>query len=63
VLPRLRWELTADVEKHTVALRLVNVPQWIVKNTATADEFWLLPLDGHTAWQFAPSKSAATVAR
>ena len=62
VLPHLRWELTADPVKNTVATRLVNAPKWIVDNDVTGhgDDFWLLPLDGHLAWQFhAPAHTAA----
>lgn len=52
VLPHLRWELTADVEKGTVRTRLVGAPEWIVKNEVTGTDFWVLPLDGSVAWQF-----------
>jgi hypothetical protein len=52
VLPRLRWELTADVEKGTVATRLTGAPEWIAKNEVIGDGFWLLPVDGSVAWQF-----------
>ena len=48
--------------KNTVATRLANAPRWIVDNTVTGntDDFWLLPLDGHLAWQFhAPARTAA----
>jgi hypothetical protein len=52
VLPGVRWELTADAEKGTVAIRLAGAPEWIVKKVVTPDEFWLLPLDGSVPWQF-----------
>ena len=59
-LPHLRWELTADAAKNTVATRLVNAPQWIVDNVVVGSDFWLLPLDGSVAWQFhAPARTAA----
>ena len=62
VLPHLRWELTADLAKNTVATRLVDAPRWLVNGdiTGRGDDFWLLPLDGHLAWQFhAPARTAA----
>ncbi len=55
VLPGVRWELTADAEKRTVATRLAGAPAWIVENTVTGKDFWLLPLDGSVAWQFRAS--------
>ncbi len=62
VLPHLRWALIADPVKNTVATRLVDAPKWIVDGdiTGRGDDFWLLPLDGHLAWQFhAPAHTAA----
>ncbi len=53
VLPGVRWVLTADAEKNTVATRLAGAPQWLVDGSITGgDDFWLLPLDGSVAWQF-----------
>jgi hypothetical protein len=52
VIPGLRWELIADAEKHTVAMRLIGAPEWIRKNEVTRPDFWVLPLDGSVAWQF-----------
>ncbi len=40
VLPGLRWELTADVEKGTVTTRLVGEPEWIAQHDVTPDDFW-----------------------
>ncbi len=62
ILPHLRWELTADPVKNTVATRLADAPRWIVDGDVTGpgEDFWLLPLDGHLAWQFhAPARTAA----
>jgi len=61
VLPGLRWELTADAEKGTVATRLAGAPEWIVKNevTGSGNDFWTLPIDGSEAWQFhLPARTA-----
>ena len=59
VLPGLRWELTANAEKGTVATRLAGAPEWIVKNEVTGTEFWVLPLDGSASWQFhLPARTA-----
>jgi hypothetical protein len=60
VLPGVRWELTADAQKNTVATRLAGAPDWIVKGDITGnDGFWLLPLDGSVAWQFyTPARTA-----
>lgn len=54
VLPATRWELIGDAQKNTVTTRLVNAPEWIVKNTVTGNgaDFWVLPIDGSKAWQF-----------
>jgi hypothetical protein len=54
VFPAARWELTADAQKNSVTTRLINAPEWIIKNTITGKgtDFWLLPLDGSVAWQF-----------
>jgi hypothetical protein len=60
VLPGVRWELIADVGKHTVATRLVGAPEWITKNAVTRPDFWVLPLDGSVAWQFRiPARTAS----
>ncbi len=62
VLPHLRWELTVDPVKNTVATRLANAPQWVLNGDVTGhgDDFWLLPLDGTVAWQFhAPARTVA----
>ena len=63
VLPGVRWELTADAEKNTVATRLAGAPQWLVDGSVTGGEdFWLLPLDGSVAWQFrTPIRTAGVV--
>jgi len=59
VLPGVRWELTADAEKGTVATRLTGAPPWIVKNEVTNNDFWTLPIDGSEAWQFhLPARTA-----
>ncbi len=55
VLPALRWELTADPVKRTLATRLAHAPQWLLDGAVTGgawDSFWALPLDGSIAWQF-----------
>lgn len=56
VLPATRWDLIGDAQKNTITTRLVNAPEWIVKNTVTGNgtEFWVLPIDGSGAWQFRP---------
>ncbi len=62
VFPAARWELTADAQKNSVTTRLVNAPEWIIKNAITGNgtDFWLLPLDGSVAWQFrSPARTAS----
>ncbi|MEO8350911.1 MAG: hypothetical protein ABI680_04215 [Chthoniobacteraceae bacterium] len=59
VLPRVRWELSADREKDTLSIRLAGAPEWILKDEVTTNEFWVLPLDGSVAWQFhLPARTA-----
>jgi hypothetical protein len=50
--PACRWEVSTDLEKRSVTTRLVNAPDWVVKNAVTAPDFWVLPIDGSVAWQF-----------
>jgi hypothetical protein len=60
VLPGVRWELSADAAKRTVSTRLTNAPKWVLQNSVTPAEFWVLPLDGSVAWQFrGPAKGVA----
>jgi hypothetical protein len=58
VIPNVRWELTIDSEKATVATHMVGVPEWISKHEVTPPAFWCLPLDGSGVWQFHQPKPA-----
>jgi len=59
VLPGLRWELSGDADKGTVATRLAGPPEWIVSNEVPSHDFWLLPIDGSVGWQFhRPARTA-----
>jgi hypothetical protein len=60
VLPNLRWELKADLDKKTVSTRLDHAPEWITNHTVAPDDFWILPLDGSVAWQFHRPKNTTS---
>lgn len=60
VLRGVRWELIANAETNTVATRLVNPPSWL-DSKVIGEHFWILPIDGSAAWQFAsPARTAVT---
>ena len=60
VLPRARWELTADPVEHTLSIRLTKAPKWVYEGEVAGADFWVLPLDGSVPWQFrAPEKTMA----
>jgi hypothetical protein len=63
VVPSLRWELTADPEQRTLAMRLSKPPEWLADPTLhVRNDFWVLPLDGTIAWQFAPLDGSSVAA-